>query len=136
MWKNFIHTWAILNAAMHIYTLISRCLPMFYASEIRSEVCLFWNKGQISHFFPQLGKEGFWSTQLSCLFQDKSLLVRLEGFFKKWALLSILAAKLFGVKLALFTLNSRLRWKTAVKGAQSLQDSHMPLVWIKVWVNC
>lgn len=52
------------------------------------------------------------------------------------SVLSVLAANIFGIRLALFTFNSRSSRKAAAKCTKAVQDSYLPLVGVKVWVNC
>ena len=136
--KGFCFWYFGISQSCHaVYNLIPKSLPTFPTSELWTEVWLLWNKGQISHCFPQSqGKRLSDLHSWAACSGIKAFLLDCKRLKKMNSVLSVLAANIFGIQLALFAFNSRSRWKAAVKCTQALQDSYLPLVWVKVWVNC
>lgn len=120
-----------------VYNLIPKSLPMFPTSELWTKVWLLWNNGQISHRFPESQGQRLSDPHSWAACSGVKGFCYVARVIKRMnSLLSVVPANICGIRLALFTFNSRSRWKVAVKGTWAFQDSYLPLVWVRVCVNC
>lgn len=136
-WKVFdVAILAFLSPSMQSITWYQR-VYLFPPSELWTKVWLLWHNGQISHCFPEsqgqrLSDPHSWAACSGV----KGFCCVARVIKRMNSLLSVVPANICGIRLALFTFNSRSRWKVAVKCTWAFQDSYLPLVWVRVCVNC